>query len=497
MTKGGTSSSSPKSFSWRKRGVLSPIRTARHNTCVYRAFCDVADARARIMIRRSKKSSDLEFARFSAYKLWAREKDWAYGEGNRRLYFHKFYCNTSRLLPTAESSKDEKFMKYKLIDFEEVLPKDQPNAVEFVKESLKSDGPVMGGFRVLYDYLDGGPYLAAGENVPLSKDDKRRPPKVDDPYGPTQLSPEDQQPPEEVDPVAAKALEASKNPSNKRYRGHAVCIVGFCTDKGIDYFEVQESQGRLAWVEGFRKVSVEAFRSFYLPVLERWYAGLRQGVVYRLVAYRSMKDALIQLSKGVDKGLASDLVPVVFVERQPTLSKKDATFTQFNSDLDHSQIGMETQVFSFLVEEVPPGTGKITALMEIILQEVKRGSKILACAASNITVDYIVERLVPHRYRTTWRRQLSNDIRKEMKLDSTSFDLVIIDVAAQALEIACWMPLLKGSRCIFAGDHLRLPQTIQSVEADKKGLGRILIDRLAELYGDELTSMLIVQYSMH
>ncbi|CAI0459546.1 unnamed protein product [Linum tenue] len=98
---------------------------------------------------------------------------------------------------------------------------------------------------------------------------------------------------------------------------------------------------------------------------------------------------------------------------------------------------------------------------------------------------------------TTWRRQLSNDIRKEMKLDSTSFDLVIIDVAAQALEIACWMPLLKGSRCIFAGDHLRLPQTIQSVEADKKGLGRILIDRLAELYGDELTSMLIVQYSMH
>ncbi|CAI0459543.1 unnamed protein product [Linum tenue] len=338
MTKGGTSSSSPKSFSWRKRGVLSPIRTARHNTCVYRAFCDVADARARIMIRRSKKSSDLEFARFSAYKLWAREKDWAYGEGNRRLYFHKFYCNTSRLLPTAESSKDEKFMKYKLIDFEEVLPKDQPNAVEFVKESLKSDGPVMGGFRVLYDYLDGGPYLAAGENVPLSKDDKRRPPKVDDPYGPTQLSPEDQQPPEEVDPVAAKALEASKNPSNKRYRGHAVCIVGFCTDKGIDYFEVQESQGRLAWVEGFRKVSVEAFRSFYLPVLERWYAGLRQGVVYRLVAYRSMKDALIQLSKGVDKGLASDLVPVVFVERQPTLSKKDATFTQFNSDLDHSQL---------------------------------------------------------------------------------------------------------------------------------------------------------------
>ena len=45
----------------------------------------------------------------------------------------------------------------------------------------------------------------------------------------------------------------------------------------------------------------------------------------------------------------------------------------------------------------PPGTGKTTTVVEIILQEVKRGSKILACAASNIAVDNIVERLNPHR----------------------------------------------------------------------------------------------------
>lgn len=29
------------------------------------------------------------------------------------------------------------------------------------------------------------------------------------------------------------------------------------------------------------------------------------------------------------------------------------------------------------------------------------------------------------------------------KLENTSFDLVIIDEAAQALEIACWIPILK------------------------------------------------------
>ena len=57
--------------------------------------------------------------------------------------------------------------------------------------------------------------------------------------------------------------------------------------------------------------------------------------------------------------------------------------------------------------------------------------------------------------------------------------------------------LFQGSRCILAGDHLQLPPTIQSVEAEKKGLGRTLFERLADLYGDEVMSMLTVQYRMH
>nr|GEV07215.1 DNA-binding protein SMUBP-2 [Tanacetum cinerariifolium] len=39
----------------------------------------------------------------------------------------------------------------------------------------------------------------------------------------------------------------------------------------------------------------------------------------------------------------------------------------------------------------------MTTVVGIILQEVKHGSNILACAASNIAVDNIVERLVPYR----------------------------------------------------------------------------------------------------
>lgn len=300
------------------------------------------------------------------------------------------------------------------------------------------------------------------------------------------------------------------------------------------------------------------------------------------VTYRRMKDTLIQLSKGVLKGPASDLVRVLFGERPPTMSKKDVSFTPLNRNLDHSQKDAVSKALSskdvFLLHG-PPGTGKTTTVVEIILQEVKRGSKILACAASNIAVDNIVERLVPHRVKLVRlghparmlpqvldsaldaqvlrgdNSSLANDIRKEMKalngkllkakdrnakrdirrelkslsreerkrqqlavtdviknadvvlttltgvltkkLDCLSFDVVVIDEAAQALEIACWIALLKGSRCILAGDHLQLPPTIQSVEAEKKGLGKTLFERLADLYGDEIMSMLTVQYRMH
>lgn len=57
-----------------------------------------------------------------------------------------------------------------------------------------------------------------------------------------------------------------------------------------------------------------------------------------------MKDALIQLSKGVHKGPAADLIPVLFGERPPTVTKKDLSFSPFNSLLDHSQVSASKSV---------------------------------------------------------------------------------------------------------------------------------------------------------
>jgi DNA polymerase alpha-associated DNA helicase A len=45
----------------------------------------------------------------------------------------------------------------------------------------------------------------------------------------------------------------------------------------------------------------------------------------------------------------------------------------------------------------PPGTGKTTTLIELILQLVALNLRLLVCGPSNISVDNIVERLAPHR----------------------------------------------------------------------------------------------------
>ena len=44
----------------------------------------------------------------------------------------------------------------------------------------------------------------------------------------------------------------------------------------------------------------------------------------------------------------------------------------------------------------PPGTGKTHTLVELILQMVRRGLRVLVCGPSNIAVDNLVERLAPH-----------------------------------------------------------------------------------------------------
>ena len=81
-------------------------------------------------------------------------------------------------------------------------------------------------------------------------------------------------------------------------------------------------------------------------------------------------------------------------------------------------------------------------------------------------------------------------------LEKRRFRTCVIDEAAQALEPACWIPILKCSRVVLAGDPFQLPPTVKNLEAARQGLSTTLIERCLETLPDQV-SLLTVQYRMH
>eukprot|EP00878_Enallax_costatus_P011993 GHUV01012521.1.p1 GENE.GHUV01012521.1~~GHUV01012521.1.p1 ORF type:complete len:728 (+),score=288.54 GHUV01012521.1:305-2488(+) len=309
------------------------------------------------------------------------------------------------------------------------------------------------------------------------------------------------------------------------------------------------------------------------------------------VTYKRLQETLQHLSgPGTDSRAEQlpgfTLVDVLFGSREPRFAAKVPAWKAVNSQLDASQraaVELALKAQDIALIHGPPGTGKTTAVVEVILQEVERGSRVLAAAASNIAVDNLVERLAiaapkmklvryghPARLLPqvldksleaqvlrsdnsslardcrrdmqqlnrqlikleSWKRAERRQIRAELRqlakeerqrqqkalqevldgaqvlcctltgalhpqLQGQVFDVVVIDEAAQALEVACWSALLKGRRAVLAGDHLQLPPTVLSDTAAKAGLSNTLFERLQHSLGAQASSMLTVQYRMH
>ncbi|WP_212004075.1 AAA domain-containing protein [Chitinophaga sp. HK235] len=76
------------------------------------------------------------------------------------------------------------------------------------------------------------------------------------------------------------------------------------------------------------------------------------------------------------------------------------------------------------------------------------------------------------------------------------YHTVVIDEAGQALEPACWIPLIKANKVVFAGDHCQLPPTIKSNEAARKGLSNTLLEKCVALH-PETVVLLEEQYRMN
>ncbi|KAJ1845535.1 DEAD-box type RNA helicase, partial [Coemansia sp. RSA 2703] len=78
-----------------------------------------------------------------------------------------------------------------------------------------------------------------------------------------------------------------------------------------------------------------------------------------------------------------------------------------------------------------------------------------------------------------------------------TFDTVIIDEAAQSIELACLIPLKYGcERCILVGDPNQLPPTVLSLAAAKLLYNQSMFVRIQRSAPDAV-SLLSIQYRMH
>lgn len=77
------------------------------------------------------------------------------------------------------------------------------------------------------------------------------------------------------------------------------------------------------------------------------------------------------------------------------------------------------------------------------------------------------------------------------------FETVVIDEAAQAVELSTLIPLRYGCKqCIMVGDPNQLPPTVISQEADKLGYSQSLFVRMFER-SPQAVHLLSIQYRMH
>ncbi|XP_027712028.1 DNA-binding protein SMUBP-2 isoform X2 [Vombatus ursinus] len=131
------------------------------------------------------------------------------------------------------------------------------------------------------------------------------------------------------------------------------------------------------------------------------------GGLYRLlrlandITYKRLRRALNALNQ-YHAGPAAPLIDVLLCASEPSSPAPTQPLTFCNGSLDTSQkeaVGFALAQKELAIIHGPPGTGKTTTVVEIVLQAVRQGLKVLCCAPSNIAVDNLVERLAAQKLR--------------------------------------------------------------------------------------------------
>jgi len=108
------------------------------------------------------------------------------------------------------------------------------------------------------------------------------------------------------------------------------------------------------------------------------------------VTFRRQMENLEKLSESGKKGLK------FILKLEEPKDSREVDFNPYDENLNESQrkaVGLSLGSEDFFLIHGPFGTGKTRTVTEVIIQEVKRGKKVLATGESNIAVDNLVERL--------------------------------------------------------------------------------------------------------
>lgn len=135
------------------------------------------------------------------------------------------------------------------------------------------------------------------------------------------------------------------------------------------------------------------------------------------------------------RGRLGHMRSVMMGEKKPGFSNRKLD-VQFQTELNDSQ--KSAVEFALSAEDLaiihgPPGTGKTTTVVELIVQAIVRGDKVLACAPSNTAVDNLLERLVDARQRVV---RIGHPARVAERLRDYSLDGLV--------EQHDNMPVIKG-----------------------------------------------------